>query len=196
MTCADAVPRSVRDALLPDDALAERTVSSQSPWACPIFRVEDDVVALSDGSEGRRFIVRHGGGVGVIAVRDGLLCLVRQYRLPLGRVTLEIPAGRLEAGEEPVSAAARELAEETGLAAARMEPVLTVYGSPGFTSEHTDVFCATGLTQGASHPDDGEVVRVVWLPVEDVVAAICSGAIRDGKTVSGVLAARAKGMLE
>ena len=191
-----SVPKSVRDALLFDEALAERPVSSRSPWSCPIFRVEDDVVALADGSEGRRFIVRHNGGVGVIAVRDGLLCLIRQYRLPLGRVTLEIPAGRLEVGEQASSAAARELAEETGLVARSLEPLVTVYGSPGFTSEHTDVFFATGLDQGPARPDDGEVVRVAWLPVADVLDAICAGALQDGKTVAGVLAAQAKGMLE
>ena len=132
----------------------------------------------------------------MVAVREGRVCLVRQYRCALGRVTLEIPAGRLEPGEEPRAAAARELAEETGLVASDLRHLVRVYGSPGFTDEKTDVFLATGLAQGPACPDKGEFLRVAWLPATDVVRALLAGAIQDSKTVCGVLAARAAGVLE
>lgn len=190
------IPQSVERALRPDVALEERLLSREELVSCPIFAVEKDVVLAADGERQPRYLVRHNGGVGVVALRDGHVCLVRQWRQALGRVTLEIPAGRLEPGEKPAAAAARELAEETGLLAARMEPLVSVLGSPGFTTEHTEVFFADGLTQGESAPDEGEVVRVVWLPAGDVFKAVLAGAIHDGKTVSGILAAQAKGMLE
>ena len=116
---------------------------------------------------------------------------MRQYRVVLGRVTLEIPAGKLEAGEQGESCAARELAEETGLRAEKLVHLATVLGSPGFTDEHTEVFLAQGLSQGTSRPDEGVVVRVVWIPLDEVMHAISAGLIQDGKTVAGVLAARA-----
>ena len=190
------VPASVQDALAPDPALAEKVVGAQTLAQTPVFVAERLEVQTADGAHAPRFIARHHGGVGVVAVREGRVCLVRQYRCALGRVTLEIPAGRLEPGEEPRAAAARELAEETGLVASDLRHLVRVYGSPGFTDEKTDVFLATGLAQGPACPDEGEFLRVAWLPVTDVVRAVLAGAIQDSKTVCGVLAARAAGVLE
>ena len=187
---------SVRDALLPDPALAEKVIGAQTLAQTPVFVAERLEVQTADGARAPRFIARHHGGVGVVAVREGSVCLVRQYRCALGRVTLEIPAGGLEPGEEPHAAAARELAEETGLVASDLRHLVRVYGSPGFTDEKTDVFLATGLAQGPACPDEGEFLRVAWLPATDVVRAVLAGAIQDSKTVCGVLAARAAGVLE
>ncbi len=195
MDCPE-VPASVRDALAPDPALAEKVVGAQSLAQTPVFVAERLEVQTADGARAPRFIARHHGGVGVVAVREGSVCLVRQYRCALGRVTLEIPAGRLEPGEEPHAAAARELAEETGLVASDLRHLVRVYGSPGFTDEKTDVFLATGLAQGPACPDEGEFLRAAWLPATDVVRAVLAGAIQDSKTVCGVLAARAAGVLE
>lgn len=180
----------VRAALAQDPALFERVVTCDELWRGRIFSVELMDVELADGTHGRREIVRHHGGAGVVAIREGRVCLVRQYRVAQGRVTLEIPAGKIE-GDEPGSAcAARELMEETGLVASELVLLANVLGSPGFTDEHTEVFLARGLMQGRPAPDNGEVVKVVWIPVEQVLAAIRAGVIRDGKTVIGLMAAR------
>lgn len=186
---------ALRAAMEPDRALEERVVSESRPWRGRIFSVELDEVELSDGSRARRELVRHHGGAGVVAVRDGRVCLVRQYRVALGRVTLEIPAGKVDPGEDRAVCAARELAEETGLVAARLEPLVESYGSPGFTDEHTTVYLARGLAQGRAHPDDGELVNVVWVGLGAATEAIRLGLLDDAKTVMGILAARVFGML-
>ena len=178
----------VLEALAPDSSLFEEVASDECMWQGRIFSVDLLDVELSDGSHGRREIVRHRGGAGVIAIRNGRVCLVRQYRVALGRVTVEIPAGKLDEGEDGTTCAARELLEETGLHAETLEPLVTTIGSPGFTSEHTEVFLARGLSQDAAAPDEGELVGTVWLPVDEVVAAIRAGVIQDAKTVAGVLA--------
>lgn len=180
----------VRKALALDPSLVERVTTNEHIWQGRIFSVSHLEVELADGSHAWREVVHHHGGAGVVAIRDGRVCLVRQYRVVLGRVTLEIPAGKLEHDERGEDCAARELAEETGLSAEKLVHLATVLGSPGFTDEHTEVFFAQGLSQGAAKPDEGEVVRVVWLPMEDVMRAISEGLIQDGKTVAGVLAAR------
>ena len=106
-------------------------------------------------------------------------------------MTLEIPAGKLESGEDGASCAARELAEETGLLAGRLERLVCVLGSPGFTDEHTEVFLARDLRQGVASPDEDEHVSSIWVSLESVVEAALQGLIQDGKTVSGALAAKA-----
>ena len=186
---------AIRRALEIDPVLAERVVGTERPWEGKIFSVEHLRVELSDGSLDWREIVRHNGGAGVVAVRDGRVCLVRQYRVALGQMTLEIPAGKVDPGEPRDVCAARELTEETGLVAERLELLTESYGAPGFTNEHTSVYFARGLTQEASRPDEGEFVGVVWVDVDDAVEAIRQGLIQDAKTVEGILAAKAYGML-
>ena len=112
----------IRALLQLDDTLVETVLRTDHEWSGKIFSVEHLLVRLPDGSEGWREIVRHNGGAGVCVVRDGCLCLVRQYRVALGRMTLEIPAGKIDANEDPAVCAARELTEETGLVAGRIEP--------------------------------------------------------------------------
>ena len=171
----------IRELLRDDVRLVERVVGE--------IRVRTLDVALPDGTTGYREVVWHNGGAGVCAVRDGRMCLVRQYRVAMGRMSLEIPAGKLDAGEDPAHCAARELAEETGLVAERLEFVARAAGSIGFTNEATSVFLAHGLSAGTARPDSGEFVDVVWLPVRDVLAAARAGLIQDGKTIIGALAA-------
>ena len=186
---------AIRRALEHDDALYEKVVSSKTEWEGMIFSVERQEVELSDGSHGLRDLVRHHGGAGVVAVMDGRVCLVRQYRVALDRMTLEIPAGKVDPAEPRDVCAARELTEETGLVAYRLELLTEAYGAPGFTNEHTSVYYAHGLTQGPSRLDEGEFLNVVWVDVDDAIEAIRLGLIDDAKTVTGILAAKAYGML-
>ena len=185
----------VRRALELDPALVERVVSSEREWEGKIFAVEHLRVELSDGSLDWREVVRHHGGAGVVAVMGGRVCLVRQYRVALGCMTLEIPAGKVDPDEARDVCAARELTEETGLVAERLELLTESYGAPGFTDEHTSVYFAHGLRQGSARLDEGEFLNVVWVGVDDAVAAIREGLIQDAKTVEGILAAKAFGML-
>lgn len=170
--------------------LEERTIAVHPEWRGVIFGVERREVELSDGSRARRDIVRHSGGVGVIALDDaGRLCLVRQWRICLDRATLEIPAGKLEPGEDPADAARRELAEETGVDPDTLEPFVTEYGSPGFTDECTRIFIARGLHHGESHPDEGELLDVTWTAVPELVSRVLEGEIQDAKTIIAIFAA-------
>ena len=184
---------AIRKALEPDLLFHEEIVTDDLTWRGNIFSSHLLEVAIGDGSRGRREIVRHCGGAGVVAIDDdGRVCLVRQYRVAVGRMTIEIPAGKLDAAEGADVCAARELAEETGLRAAKLEHLVSDYGSIGFTDEHTEVFLATGLEDGEAAPDEGELISALWLPIDDAVEAVLEGLIKDGKTVAGILAAKAK----
>ena len=189
----------VEAALQHDDQLYEKTLSRTSEWEGRIFRVEKRLVEFQgpygQPMTGARELVFHHGGAGVVAARDGQVCLVRQYRVALGRMTLEIPAGKVDAGEDRAACAARELTEETGLVAQGLVHLSSVYGSPGFTDEHTDVFFAQGLSQGQANPDADEALRCLWIDTQQVIDAILAGKICDSKTVVGILAASARGLL-
>ncbi|MBR3317323.1 MAG: NUDIX hydrolase [Atopobiaceae bacterium] len=182
---------TIRELLKPDARYVERIEGVKHEWDGRIFTVETLSVRLSDDSTSWREIVRHNGGAGVCAVRDGKICLVRQYRVALERMSLEIPAGKLDPGEDPAVCAARELEEETGLVATEIVPLAVTAGAPGFNNEKTRIFAALGFEEGDAQPDDGEFVDVVWVPIGDMVEAIRAGLIEDAKTVVSVLAAAA-----
>lgn len=181
----------IRSLLQRDDHMVESVMRTDHEWEGKIFSVERLLVTLPDGSRDWREIVRHNGGAGVCAVKDGKICLVRQYRVALGRMTLEIPAGKLDVGEDPALCAARELTEETGLVAGSLERLAVSASAPGFNNEKTRIYVARDLAQGEACPDEGELVDVVWLPIEDMVEAIRAGIIEDAKTVVAVFAAAA-----
>ncbi len=185
---------AIRELLNDDPALMESVEGKCVQWEGRIFKVETLDVRVPDGSLGYREVVRHHGGAGVCALRDGRLCLVRQWRVALGRMTLEIPAGKTDPNEDASVCAARELEEETGLAARDLEFLARSAGSVGFTNEATTIYLARGLEQSPSHPDEGEFVDVVWLPLDDVIEAICAGVIQDAKTIVSALSVRARGI--
>ena len=186
-----SVPQSVLDALAPDPALVEVPLSERIAWQGTFFAVSHVQVRLPSGEEKPREIVRHPGGAAVIAVRDGRLCLVRQYRVPQGRVTIEIPAGKRDGAETPRQTAARELEEETGYVADSLEYIASTSGMPGFSDEITRIYFAHGLHRGDSDPDSDEFVQVVWLPIDDVYQAIRADVVTDVKTVVAVMAYKA-----
>lgn len=167
--------------------LYEKTISSQQIFAGRIINVKVDTVKLPDGTTSTREIVAHAGAVAVIPVdQDGSVWLVRQYRKPVEKVLLEIPAGTMEPGENPQDCAVRELEEETGLSAAVWEPILSYYSAPGFCDEQLHLYLARDLKTGTSHTDRDEFVEVVKMSLDDAYQAIFSGEIIDGKSIIAI----------
>ncbi len=168
------------------------TVSSRVLYSGAILALRQDQVAMPDGRVAEREVIEHHAAVAVLALDDdGNVVLIRQYRHPLGTRLLELPAGLLDIdGEDPLTAAKRELAEETGLAAAEWSVLVDVALSPGFTDEALRVYFATGLTE-TDRPDpeheeaDLELVR---MPVAEAVRAALAGEIVNATAVAGVLA--------
>jgi ADP-ribose pyrophosphatase len=156
-----------------------------------VFDLIVDRVEYPGGATGIREIAHHpGGAVAVPLFDDGRVMLVRQLRYPFGRHIAEFPAGKLQRGEDPSAAAARELTEETGWVAERLEKLTTLYSTPGFCDEVLHLYLATGLKPSSEGPrrEEGEfMMTVLTLPVEEAVAMAERGEIEDAKTVAGLL---------
>lgn len=166
--------------------LKERTVRKNYVYRGKIINVRCDDAELPDGRACRREIVEHSGGAAVLCVKDGKIALVRQYRYAYGEEIYEIPAGKLNAGEDPEQAAGRELTEETGLIASRLVLLFTLYPSPGYTNEKIYIYRAEGVKEGMQKLDEGEFLNAEFLPVEEVKEMIGRGEIRDAKTIVAV----------
>ena len=137
-----------------------------------------------------REVVRHDGGAGVVALfEDGSVALVRQYRHPARGFVLELPAGKIEHGESPETCAARELEEELGVVAERLDPLSDFYTTPGFCAERLWVFLATGLRETARNHEEDEIIEVVRIPFARALEMVASGEIEDAKTIIGLLLA-------
>ena len=147
-------------------------------------------VQLPDGRQTGREIIRHPGGCVIIPVdKEKNVYLVRQYRVAIGSETIELPAGKLEKGEEPLSCAKRELFEETGIKAGKITFVTSIYPSPGYSSELLHIFLAEDIEVGEASPDDGEFVEAFKAPMRGLLDNVLEGRIRDAKTVIGLLLA-------
>ena len=171
-----------------DAVLAEKPLTEDVMWTGRIFNVNRLRVELPDGRQALRDVVRHPGAVAVVALTDdGRICLVRQYRTSLARVTVEIPAGKLDPGEDPLACARRELKEETGMEASQMAFLTTIATSDGFTDELIHIYMATGLKFTASDPDADEFINVDLVPLSELIDAVLDGRIEDCKTVTGAL---------
>jgi len=171
-----------------DEALREHVLDEQTVFDGRIFSVDRLRVELPDGRDALRDVVRHPGAVAVVALTDdGRICLVRQYRAALDRVTVEVPAGKLDPGEDPLECARRELAEETGMVAERMAYLTTISSSVGFCDELIHIYMATGLSFAASSPDADEFINVDLVDLSELIDAVLDGRIEDSKTVVGAL---------
>jgi len=165
----------------------ERTVSSREVFAGRLLRLRVDEVELDNGRVTSREIVEHPGAVAILAFTDdGQLVLVKQYRKAAERLTIEIPAGTLGAGEAPRDCALRELKEETGYAASTLQPICSFYTAVGFCNEMLHLFVAQGLTAGDQAYEDDENIELITAPVAEAVGMIRDGTIVDSKTVAGV----------
>ena len=146
-----------------------------------------EIVELPDGRIVHREVVSHPGGVGILPLdNEGNIIMVRQYRYPFHRELLEIPAGKLEPGEDPEQCAIRELSEEIGAAAGELLRLGTIYPSPGVYGETLHLYLARQLTFTAPHPDEGEFLQVERIPFAQAVDLLLSDTLRDGKTVCAI----------
>ncbi len=145
-------------------------------------------VRLSDGSESFREEVEHNGGAAVLAVKDDKFLLVSQFRLAYRKEMLEIPAGKIDAGEDPCVAAKRELEEESGLTALNLKKITALAPSPGYTNELIHIYYTDEFVEGEKHLDEGEFLSAVWLSEDECLKKIESGEINDAKTVVAITA--------
>lgn len=166
----------------------EKTLHSQEIFHGHILRVCLDTVELEDGSHSQREIVHHHGGAAILPLdADGNVYMVRQFRYAFGRELLEIPAGKLEPGEDPKEAAIRELEEECGLRANSVTDLGCIYPSVGYDDEIIYLYLAQDLHETAARPDEGEFLSLERIPLKDLLAQVVSGSIQDAKTVTAIL---------
>lgn len=170
--------------------LTEKKISSRQVFDGVVVKLFVDEVELPDGKKSVREVVRHPGAVCVIPVTDnGEVIMVRQYRYAFGQPLLEVPAGKLEPGEDPLEAAMRELEEETGTVAKSIEHIGELYTTVAIIDEKIQMYLATGLTYKNAHPDDGEFLEVEKIPLDTLVSMVMNGEIKDSKTQISILKA-------
>jgi 8-oxo-dGTP pyrophosphatase MutT (NUDIX family) len=168
------------------------TISSKDIYKGRIFDVRMDHIRESDVEYDREIVVHKGSAVIVPVFEDGTVALVRQYRHPAGKSLLEIPAGSLESGEDPRTGAIRELEEEVGVIAEKVELISEFWVSPGFLTEKMFVYLATGLTATAQNLDDDENIEIERVPLGEACSLALDGTIEDAKTIAGLLIAEAR----
>ncbi len=168
--------------------MTEKKLSSKLVYEGRILRLHVDTVELPNGKEATREVADHPGGVAIVAIdaQDNVLT-VKQYRYVFSRVMEEIPAGKLEPGEDPHDAALRELREETGASPERFTDLGELIVSPGAYGEVLHLYLAEGLEIGAQSPDEDEFLDVRRTPFDEMVRRVTSGELRDAKTVAGIL---------
>jgi len=166
-----------------------KILSSQKVFDGRVFNVTVDTVSEGELTYQREVVHHNGSAVIVPVFDDGTVALVKQYRHPAVRYLLEVPAGTLAKGERPDAGAARELKEELGLVAARLEKLSEFFVSPGFCEEKMWVYLATELSEGEQALEDDEIIDVVRLPIADALEMITSGEIEDAKTIIGLMLA-------
>lgn len=188
-----AKPKASKKALAEVSTQTAQVVSSTVVFKCPLFRIHHDKIVEPGGHPRERDIIRHNGSVVILALdnskskKNPWVVIERQYRHAANQFLWELPAGKLDAGEDPLAGAKRELEEETGYRAKKWRPLLSYYASPGFLGEAMLVFLAEGLVAGQAHPEEDEHLEFRLVRLSDLVKMIDKGAIHDGKTLTSVL---------
>ena len=168
--------------------MSEKTLSSQQIYDGRILKLRLDTVKLPSGRVTKREIVEHDDSIAIVAIDgDDNVLLVKQFRKAVEKEVLEIPAGGIEPGEEPVAAVKRELREETGFLPQRVERIGGFYTSPGYSSEFLHLFVASDLTPEKLQAEDTESIKVERVPISRILELIRTGAINDAKSVAGLL---------
>jgi len=167
--------------------MEEKLLASKRIYEGRLVNLRQDAVVLSSGRETVREVVEHPNCVAIVAINsEDNVVMVRQFRKPVEGVLLEIPAGVIEPGEEPQECALRELEEETGYMAGKMERIGGFYSSPGYSTEFLYLFLATDLQKGSTHPDEDEIIEVVSIPWEQIPGLIAKGEVCDAKSIVGL----------
>jgi len=169
-------------------ALDEETLSTQPIFSGKIITLQVDTVRLPDGNTATREVVKHPGAVAVLALNNNKMLVVEQYRQPMHRTEVEIPAGKLDPGEDPLFAAARELQEETGFHSGELILLKSFYTSPGFADEIIHLYVTVNAQPGGMSLDEDEFLEVSELTLEEAYAYIREGRIADAKTMMAVYA--------
>ena len=185
-----------------DEKLRESRLSGEAVFEGRLLHVYCDRVKLPDGREFARFdltgklhvsdllsLMVHPGAAAVVLLKEGKILLERQWRYPLGRAFWEVPAGKLEAGEDPALCAARELEEETGYASDTWTPLGTICPGIGYSNEVISLYLAENPRKGSRHLDPGEFLDLAWIPFEEAVRMAETGEIDDAKTIGALFRA-------
>ncbi|MGA7830444.1 MAG: NUDIX hydrolase [Terracidiphilus sp.] len=186
---AKKAPKTV----IPAAELTAEILGSEVVFEGPLFRVLRDQLIEPGGKESLRDVIRHNGSVVILALdrskskKNPWIVMERQYRHAANRFLWELPAGKLEAGEDALLGAQRELEEETGYKAKKWKPLVEYYASPGFLGESMKVFVAEGLIAGEAHPEDDEQIEFRLVKLSEILEMIEKGEILDGKTLTSVL---------
>ncbi len=171
----------------------EKTISSEMIYEGAILNLRKDKVTVKDGKTAYREIIEHNGAVALVPVtEDGNVVMVRQYRKACEKALLEIPAGKIDRGEEPSVCAARELREETGYSAANIELMSEFYVACGYSGERISIYLCTGLTAGDTDFDEDEALDIIEMPFDELYNMCMNNELEDSKTIVGILMAKEK----
>ena len=165
----------------------EKTLKKNRIYQGKILDLYKDDIELPDGNGAIREYVSHSGGSSILCEKDGKILLVKQYRYPYGKELLELPAGKLNPGETPEQTAIRELEEEGGVVAEKVEKLFDVYPTPAYTNEIIRIYKATDVKDGRVHLDEDEFLSSVWVDKEELKQMIARGEIVDAKTLIALL---------
>lgn len=167
--------------------LDETFINSKIGFEGRLLQVNIDTVKLPDGSESTRELIHHPGAVAVIPILDdGRIVFVKQYRYPIASILYELPAGKLDRGEDPDFCAKRELSEETGYSAQNWRKLTSIVTTPGFTDEVIHLYVARNLEKHEQHTDEDEFIEIVAFTAEQVKQMVLNGEIYDAKTLSAL----------
>ena len=175
-----------------DEDLIEKKISSENVYDGKFLHLKKDVALLPNGKKATREWLTHPGASAVVPVtEDNEIILEKQYRYPIQKVTLEIPAGKMDkVGEDPLVCAKRELSEETGFTSDKMTKLTCIATTVGFSNEYIHIYLAQNLVKGEQHTDEDEFINLVKVPFEKAVEMIKDGTIYDAKTICGILYAK------